>query len=237
MALFSGIKSRMAMYKHQRGDVEAAKAEYKALYESGKIDAGYLLPYTVLLLREGGEENYEKVKEILKKVDKLPNLPTQKKQEIRLNYACAQYKLGHIEEAIQLLERSHQSAPCGSIYGALGYLYVEAGDAEKGLPFNEEALDYDDEDPVCLDNMGQLYYRVIGDKEKALPYFQKAHEIKETQIDTLYFLAQYDLEKGDTEEAIDKLETALGGRFSPLNYATPAMIKAQLEQLKGPEKD
>ena len=231
MALFSGIKSRMAMLKQSRGDEQTAREQYERLYASGKIDANYLLPYCVILLREGGTENYEKVKEILKKVEKQPGLNTEKKQQIHLDYACAQFKLGHLSEAIQLLERSHQSFRCTNTYAALGYLYVEAGDAEKGLPYCEEALDYDDEDAIFLDNIGQMYYRVLKDKEKALPYFQKAHELKESQIDTLYFLSLYDLENGDVAAAKEKMQKALEGRFSPLNYVTKQLLEEKIKEL------
>ena len=90
---------------------------------------------------------------------------------------------------------------------------------------------YDEEDPISLDNLGQTYYRLLNDPAKALPYFQKAHEIKPSQIDTLYFLAQYDIEAGDRDAARKKLETALNGRFSPLNYASRETIDKVLAQL------
>ena len=61
-------------------------------------------------------------------------------------------------------------------------LYVESGDLEKALAYNTEALEYDDEDPIVLDNMAQTYYRLANDKEKALEYFKKAHAIKDTII-------------------------------------------------------
>ena len=231
MGLMDAFKVRKAITLHNKGDLQGARAAYEALYAAGGMDQNYLLPYTILLLREGGEEEAEKVKEILRKVEKLPGLSPQQRTEIHVNYACAQYKLGHLPEAIHLLEVSHQKNPCGSTYQTLGYLYVEAGDAEKGLPFNEAALEYDDEDSICLDNMGQLYYRVLNDKEKALEYFKKALEYKDSQIDTLYFLSRYDLEAGDREAAKEKLEKALGGRFSPLNYTTKDLIQKELEQL------
>ena len=97
----------------------------------------------------------------------------------------------------------------------------------------QEAVDYDDEDPVCLDNMAQFYYRVKGDKAEAKKWFEKAHEEKPEQIDSLWFLSRYDLEKGDTAAAIEKLETAVQGNFSPLNYVDKAMIEAELKRLQG----
>lgn len=100
------------------------------------------------------------------------------------------------------------------------------------LKLLEDAIDYDDEDPVCLDNMGQYVYRIQGDKEGAKKWFDKAHELKPGQIDSLWFLSRYDLEAGDTEAAIEKLEDALEGRFSPLNYADREMIEAEVKRLK-----
>jgi tetratricopeptide (TPR) repeat protein len=81
--------------------------------------------------------------------------------------------------------------------------------------------------------MAEFLYRVKGDKAAAKEWFDKAIAIKENQIDTLYFLSRYDLETGNKEAALEKLEKALGGRFSPLNYCNPDMIREEIEQLKG----
>lgn len=232
MGMMDGFKARRALTAHQKGRVSEARAAYEELYKSGYVSAAYMLPYCVLLLREGGEENFLRVKEILKKAEKAPDLDASRRQELLMDYAVAQYKLGELEKAVQLLEASHRKSPCGLTYQALGFLYIEAGDKEKALSYNKEALDYDDEDAVTLDNMGQTYYRLLGDKEAAKPYFEKAHEIKEGQIDTLYFLAQYDLEAGKKQDALEKLEKAMEGRFSPLNYATRDMVQQQIDELK-----
>ncbi len=232
MGILDSIKIRSAVVKHQKGNHEEAQREYEALYAKGVVSAVYMLPYSVLLLRKGGEDNYQKVKEILKKAEKAPDMSPDKRQQLLMNYAVANYKLGEIDKAIRLMEASHKKSPCGFTYQTLGFLYIEAGETEKALSYNQEAVEYDEEDPICLDNLAQTYYRLVGDKEKALEYFEKAHEIKDTQIDTLYFLALYDLEKGEEKAARAKLETALEGRFSPLNYATPEKIHAVLDPLK-----
>ena len=107
-----------------------------------------------------------------------------------------------------------------------------AAKVEKARKLLEDSIEYDDEDPVCLDNMAQFLYRVMGDKAAAKEWFDKAHEEKPGQIDSLWFLSRYDLENGDKTAAIEKLETALEGRFSPLNYADKAMIEAEIARLK-----
>lgn len=231
MGFFDVFKINAALKKHQDGDLEGAMKAYEELYKAKCQRAYYLLPYSVLLLRKGNGESFLKVKEILRYAEKAADLTPEKRQQLQMNYAVAQYALGETEKCINLLEASHRKNPCGMIYQALGFLYVDLGMTEKAVAFNQEALEYDDEDSVVLDNMGQLYYRLLGDKEKAYEYFMKAYEIKDTQIDTLYFLAQYDIEKGKKEEAREKLETALKGNFSPLNYATREKINALLGQL------
>jgi len=233
MSFLDTIKIRGALMKHRAGDTAAAVAVYEQMYSQGVIRSSYLLPWSIILLRKGGEENFKKVKEILAKAQKAPDLNAEGRSDLLVNFAVADYRLGNTDKAVELLERAHQKNPNGNTYGALGYLYIEQGDAEKALALNQAALEYDDEDTVALDNMGQTYYRLLNDKENALPYFQKAHEIKPSQIDTLWFLSRYDLDNGDTAAAIEKLDTAKEGRFSPLNFATKEKIEAELARLKG----
>lgn len=103
---------------------------------------------------------------------------------------------------------------------------------EKAMAFLKEAVEYDEEDAIVLDNLAQFYYRVLGDKEEAKKWFDKAIAIKEGQIDTLWFLSRYDLDHGDTAAAIEKLEKSLDGRFSVLNYHTKDEVEAEIARLK-----
>lgn len=232
MGLLTSFKARSALMKHQKGQKEEALRDYEALYDEGAVMASYMLPYSVLLLRQNTEESYRKVKEVLVKAQKAPDLSDDKRRQLLTNYSVACFKLGETEKALQTLEAAHRKYPCGLIYQTLGYLYVEAGDAEKALQYNQEALAYDDEDSIVLDNMGQVYYRLLSDKQQALPYFEKAHRQNEKQIDTLYFLARYDMEAGRWQAAADKLETALEGNFSPLNHCQRAEAEKLLADVK-----
>ena len=117
------------------------------------------------------------------------------------------------------------------MYSIIGFLKIEKGDAQEALAFNQEALEYDDSDPVFLDNLGQTYYRLLGDKESAKPYFEKAIEYKPEAIDTNYFLALYDIEEGNLKKAKERLQISLKGLTSPLNFATPEMIQLKLDEI------
>ena len=105
---------------------------------------------------------------------------------------------------------------------------------EKAEAFIRESVEYDDEDSVCLDNLGQWLYRVRDDKAGAKEWFEKALKIKPGQIDTLWFLSRYDLDKGDNQAALKKIEDILdNGRFSPLNFVDKKMAEDELARLKG----
>ena len=104
---------------------------------------------------------------------------------------------------------------------------------KKASEFLRQAVEYDGDDPVCLDNMGQFHYRVLEDREEAKRWFEKALARKDNQIDTLYFLSRYDEEAGDKEAALDKLEKAAQGRFSPLNYCDLPTVEKEIARLKG----
>ena len=142
-------------------------------------------------------------------------------------------KYGFVIDSLRLLARGVVVVDRDDVVRYVEYVpeVTHEPDYEKALAFNTEAYDYDDEDSITLDNLAQTYYRLGNDKAKAREFFQKAIELKPTQIDTLYFLAQYDIEEGNKDAAREKLEKALKGRFSPLNYATREMVQASLDSL------
>ena len=227
MSMMTAIKVRKAAALVSKGNTEEAMKLYQEALDEGCQDAKALLTYSVLLFRA---ERFQEARELLVKIQKYP-MADDTRRQLFVNYASTVFKLGDTQKAIDVLERQHEKQESGLIYETLGYLYVEAGETEKALEYNTKAYEYDDEDAITLDNLGQTYYRLVGDKKTAKEYFEKALAVRPGQIDTLYFLAQYDLEAGDKQAAREKLEKALEGRFSPLNYATKESIQAILDTL------
>lgn len=232
MGMLTNMKAQRALVAHGKGKLEEAEKLYEEAYAEGLDQARTLLPYSILLLRKG---EYEKAKEVLKKVEKAPGgiTPDQRAQMLT-NYAVASWKTGRIDYAVDLLKEVYRKGVSGANYGTLGFLLIEQGNLEEALAFNKEAVEYDDEDPVTLDNLAQTYYRLAGDKDEARKWFKKALEQKENAIDTNYFLALYDIEDGRLDDAREKLETAREGRFSPLNHATAEMVDEKLREIGAP---
>ena len=247
MGFLTNMKANKAYRLHARGDLEGAKAGYELAYAEGLCDAKLLSAYALLLLRAG---DYQRAVEVLRKAEKAPVVTADQKAQIIQHYAVAIWKLGRQERALELLKEMFRKQKTGALYGMLGFLLVERASAmqpggdppvtpqdiqaakDEALAFNREAVDYDEDDAICLDNLGQACYRLFGDKATARTCFERALRNKPGAIDTNYFLAQFDLEEGRAEAAIEKLETAREGRFSPLNYATREMVEAQLARIK-----
>ena len=250
MGIFDGIMNELTARKaykahvtgnqlSEKGKADEAKAEHEKaleLYQQA-IAAGvkkpvYLMAYGVLLLRF---RRYEEAKELFLKAEKNREITKAERAQLRINFAICQWKLGNLDSAIEQLKIAKNTSVNGTIYGSLGYMLVEkaiqTGDFTEALALNMEALEYDDEDAVILDNLGQLYLS-MGDKEKALDYFTRAHEQKPEQVDTLYYLSKLAVERGANDEARKYLESAVRGNYSALCTTTREQAEELLKSIK-----
>ena len=297
MGIGTYFKGSKAKKLQKKGQNEEAARLYEAAFAEGLEDPQFLLPYALMIIREG---QFQKAKDFLVKHQKAPGMTETQRVELMVYYSVCCFRLGDVDKGVRTLEQQFRRTEVSLIYQTLGYLYVEqldqarrpeldyaailseqpeaepvpaaeapaealgaetgaagepAGEkpAEAAEPAEEQpapeqvwnegrkkaeafirkSLDYDDEDAICLDNMGQFVYRVLGDKAAARVWFDKAIAQKAGQIDTLWFLSRYDEEAGDREAALKKLEEAAEGRFSPLNYCTKERVEKEIARLKG----
>lgn len=287
MKLKTIMNANKALRLQKNGNGREAIPLYEEAFADGLNDPRFLLPYALLIIRDG---QYQKAKEFLVAHQKAPGMTQEQRVELLVYYATCCFRLGNTDKGIHTLEQQFRKTETGLLYQTLGYLYVDkydlehrpdfeamkaaaaqraeepedsaaeapdeteeaAGDPagagaaetpaspedewnagiENAEAFIRKSLEYDDEDPVCLDNMGEFLYRVRGDKAAAKEWFDKAIAVKENQIDTLFFLSRYDLEAGDRKAALEKLEKAAAGRFSPLNYCGRERLQQEIDQLK-----
>lgn len=225
--LYDQDKTAEAKVKHD----EALKLYGEAI-NGGCVNVSYMMAYGVLLLRYA---RFDEAKALFLKADAMPSITKPEKKQLRINFAICQWKLGQLDSAISNLKIALNEGPNGMLYGSLGYILIEkaiqTGDFAEAVEFNAKALEYDDEDAVVLDNLGQLNL-AMGNREQALDYFKKAHTAKPRQVDTLYYLARLAAEDGHKDEALEYLTSALDGNYSALCTTTRQQaldLKSELE--------
>lgn len=233
-------KNSDAKKKHD----EALEA-YAQSYDLGCRKPQYMIGYAILLMRKG---EFQRARDIMLDVNANPKLTKDEKYQLRINYSVCQWKLGHLDTAIETIRRAEKSGHTSMIYTTLGIFLIDkaiqTGDFSEAIAYNAEAMEYDDEDASTLDNMGQMYLAMSNkdlengksdsaaeNRAKALDYFQKAHERKETQVTTLYALALLLHENGQNDEArryICKAEENLLSAVCPVSKEQILQLKAEI---------
>ena len=233
MKLTANWNAMRGLALHTNKLSEKARVHYEKAYQGGSSNSDALSAYSLLLIREG---EFDKALEVATAARKCADKP-KRIFNARGNRALALWKLGRIEDAVRIYERLFQEAKSGATYGTLGFLYIALGDKtqdyEKALSFNQEAVEYDDEDAVTLDNLAQTYMR-LERWEEAEVWFRKALKRDENQFDTLVCLAKCVLRRGEVEEGRGLLKKALERPFSHLNTVDRRMAEDMLARLDAP---
>ena len=227
-SFFGNLIGQKAVAAHRKQQYDDALKLYREAEAKGMNNFVMLKNYAALLIRKGF---FDEALPVLERCDRAPGLQSAERTDLLVNYAIILWKKGHLEHAVEVLQKQLENHRTGNLYSVLGYLLIEQGNAEKTLSFCEEALDYDETDPIFLDNIGQVYMRLLKDPRKAKPYFEKAIEQKPDAIDSNYLLALIETEEGKKDQARKRLEIAKKGNFTPLNYATPERIEEALRSL------
>lgn len=228
--------------KYEEGEAKLAEALklYDEAYKLGFRKAGAMQGYALLLMRSG---NFERAREIMLETSKNKEMSAQERFSLRVDYSICQWKMGQLDKAIETIRIAADGNMSGLVYTTLGMYLVEqarrTGDFEEAIRFNEEAYEYDDEDPGVLDNMGQMYLEIsektrsegdaaLADEQraKAVGYLAKAYEIKPEQISSSYFYAKALHENGDDAKAREVINAAMKIPFSAILQITKEQAEA-----------
>ena len=247
-ATFTGNKAYRAHVDGNKlageGKRQEAAEKYQTalrLYEEAMAGGGAVAQniqraYAVLLMREG---DFEKAGELMQQISKQKPMSKDDWFELRIDYSIYLWKTGQLDKAIETIGRAADYKMNGMVYGTLGMYWVEKArqthEYEAALDFNMKALDYDDEDPSTLDNLGQLYEIMSGDggekaaeyRAEAIKYYKLAHKAKPRQTTTLYYLARLYHQDG----ADDKARKLLADRDSLYISAICPVTKEMMDAL------
>jgi len=171
--------------------------------EQFRMNIGQMRVYAYYLLREGKVEKSEEIYKKLLRAGLKPEL----RLAIRADYAVLLLKTGRHDEAIAELEDVTVHFTNTTTYGTLGYLYLLKDSVRKAVNYNEEAYDYNSDDPVILDNMTQLYIK-LGDYNKAKKYADELIAKKPYFVEAYYDSAYVYMKLGEIEKAKELIDDA-----------------------------
>lgn len=229
MSFMGNFYGKRAYWLHSRRMLDKARPYYEKALELGTTNPKPIAAYGVVMLREG---NYERAITLFDRALDLPKMDASTRTKIRINRSLAYYHIGRMDKAIAAMEDIHAKGPNSRVYQTLGYLYVLDGQLEKALAYNREALEYDEEDTVVMDNLGQNLL-LLGEWEEARTVLEKAHGLRGAQSDILYHLALLEQHDGNNEKALSYAREALECPMDSLNDASPEKIQAVIEACRG----
>ena len=140
--MFKFLMERKAIAFHGKGMLEEAYEAYCEAEKNGALKScGGMLAFSVLLIKRG---EYERGAEMLRKMEKSPKMRPEYRAQMLTNYAVANWKLGRIDYALELMQEVFRKNQTTEVYATLGYLLIEKGDYDEALAFNLKAIEYDD---------------------------------------------------------------------------------------------
>ena len=222
-----------------------AADQYRDAYEAGCRKVNIMMGYAALMMRNG---EFARARELMKEISTDKSMSEDTHFELRISYSICLWRLGLLDKAIETIRYAGKHAKNSSYYSSLGTYLVEqaaqTGDFAEAQALLDEAMDYDDEDAATLDNLGELYRQqgIWAEKNgdaaaaaemyaKSRDYYQRAYKQRPSQITTLYALANFAREDGDTAKACEYVDKAIihsGSRLCPISVEMLEELRSSL---------
>ena len=151
------------------------------------------------------------------------------RNQVKNLLALVNWKEGNLPEAIEMLEEILADGYRNTqIYQNLGILYNLSDDAEKAVQFNQEALEYNEDDQIIRDNLADSLAIAGRLEESAKIYEALVNDEPEPRFpEAFYGYGKVLISLGKQEEGLAMIKKSLEKPFSYLSIHT----KEEIEQL------
>lgn len=212
------------------GKEELAIKCYQSAEKLGGKNQYALISYGLILLKDF------QAKEALIRFEKLDSLKNKKpilEKYNRHNLGICYWKIGDLKKSIEIFDKMIEDYEVQSInfLTTLGFIYLLNGNEDKAFEFTNKALEEDPDHGPAYDNLGQIYYRQ-NKLDLAEENFLKALELKNTMVDSKYYLGLIYEEKDDIEKAKFYFEEAFNCNINGLNTVTPEQVEEKHNKYK-----
>jgi len=222
----NAVLLQRALNESSKGNRKEALLLLEKAYRIDPNNVAIAINYAYLSLKSG---EVEKADQLLEKAAQQSN---SKKfhNNIEMNVALVRWKQGRLQEGIEILERVHSKIKTTTVYGSLGYLYIEQGDLDQALSFNMDAYDYNDGDPVIMDNL--FLTRILREEwDEAAVIGAKLLELNPKFPEASYHHALLLLHHGDLTGALEQLDTALGRTFTSVSTESRETVERKRDEV------
>jgi len=231
--LIAVIANRALIYRirgqaeYAKGNLENAAKQFGKAVQLQKSNVEMKVNYGFILLKTGKLDEAQRI---------LQECVSQGRSEdeknlAKSNLALVLWKKGQLDQAISMLQEVIVKYKTTAIYGSLGYMLIEKGDLDEALKFNLEALEYNAENAIILDNAAHLYH-LRGEMDKAEELFLKLKEKDPRFPEAWYDYGRYLEDSGRREEAAEMYEKTLSCTFSFNSTISREQVQDRLNALR-----
>ena len=149
------------------------------------------------------------------------------RNQVKNLLALVSWKEGNLDEAIEMLEEILEDGYRNTqVYQNLGILYNLSGDAEKAVKFNQEALEFNEDDQIIRDNLADSL-AIAGRLEESAEIYEKlVHEDPEPRFPEAYYgYGKVLIALGNKDQGLGMIKKSLEKPFSFLSIHTKEEIE------------
>lgn len=221
------IQSMRGQTEYAKGNNTKALALLKKAHESSRSRTANSTAYAYILLRVGQAQEAAKVLNYVLLNQKLKQTEKLQARQI-LSLVC--YKQGDYAEATRLMEMVFEGYKNSSVYGALGY-YKILSNAPDAQAFNEEALEYNSDDKIIIDNMIILSLQ-NGDLQRAKELSDKTVNAGNKGVEIFYHAGQTELALGNAQKALEYFKMAASCTRSFMTTVSEQEVEQAIDSLE-----
>ncbi len=218
----------IASRKAAKKDYEATARVLKYGYDKGWLQPFHEIAYGFLLLKRLGKA--EEAEKIINRVLNIPGLTANDKGFAKLNLAMINFYRNDTQKAIEICEEIYPEYKTTNFYGSYGYFMIIGGDLEAALKINLEAYEFNKDNNVILDNLGQNYI-LLGMYEEAEEIYAVLIGKKPEFPEAYYNYGILKEKTGDIDEAIYQMKIALKQEFTFLTTIDKETVMEHIEEL------
>lgn len=213
-------------YFDKKGEfTKALKPAYKAYkMKHSTIDTANIFIY--MLLKAG---KFEKAIEVTNE-NRERHMNEDQLIAFASNEALGLWKIGKINESIDLFEKITEKFESTNIYVSYGTVLTCSKDLNKALEINKKAYQYNSSSKGIKDNLAYTYF-LIGDSDRAKRMYEELLDEPVNFPEAYYNAALVANSQGQYDEAVRLFKQALSKQFNGLTAVTKEEIGTKIDYL------